>query len=289
MADKSYSLKLTEYESNLQKEIIQLEKENSELYAPFLQNAKKQYAFGHYLLNEEKVFDDLPNGYKILLRKVMSDILVLQSSVVLGSIEQSYNIIRTILESYVNLVYINTDFEVNMRYYENHKYFSQYQRVQEQLEDPLYTNNPATLRFLTNKEITSRKKYDSIKDDYKNKAPWYSVPLSNILSSNPNLTEKEKSSIKKKRMNFKDLCEFTNNDNMYKTLYPSTSNVAHSTSLTENLSILDKQSRLETIGGLLTVSVQMLNSMIVIGLDRGIEKGCYKCRTYRRMFKSETA
>ncbi|MEH7320192.1 hypothetical protein V7113_25230, partial [Priestia megaterium] len=71
---------LEEYSNNLEKEISVLREKRCISYKPLLESLKKQYAFAHFLMYKESVFDTMPQGYKTLLSKALSDVLVIHST-----------------------------------------------------------------------------------------------------------------------------------------------------------------------------------------------------------------
>ncbi|MFE4029123.1 DUF5677 domain-containing protein [Priestia sp. YIM B13551] len=277
----TFSEELEEYCINLEKENTALREQRMKFYEQILQNLNKQYAFAHFLMHKEKVFDTLPQGYKTLLSKALSDVMVIQNTATLGCVAQGYNILRSLFEAYANLMFINKDFEVRMKHYEGYTIFTQYHQLQKDKHHRVYKNNPNFIRYLKQMEGPLLEKYNSIKDNYKENKDWYFFLLSQDINDIPTLTEKEK---KQKRKNFKTLCEIIGNEEIYKILYPSTSNAAHATSLVQNLESPNVDSHASTVVTLLTLSAQFLNQMILVGLERQAESGHEECKKYCDMF-----
>jgi len=268
---------LEEYSDNLEKEIAVLQEKRCISYKPLLESLKKQYAFAHFLMYEESVFDTMSQGYKTLLSKALSDVLVIHSTVTIGCVTQSYNIVRSLFETYVNLMYINKNFEANMKYYEDYTIFAQYHKLEEHKNDPDYKYDPYFIQFKNRTEGPLHEKYSFIENNYKERKDWYFIPLSEDIKNHPDLTDREK---KKKNINFKTLCEITGNEKMYQKLYPSTSNAAHSTSLAHNLQSQSVASQAGTVISLVNLSIHLLSQMLLVGLNRQIETGHEECEKY---------
>lgn len=233
------------------------------------------YIFVNFLVAEKSVFNEMPDGFKMLLSKASLDLFAIYNTLSSGCMSQSLTLVRSLFESSVNLTYINRDFDRLMEYYLNHKDFLAYHK---------WIDEKELFNFPIEKEEEIVQKYESIKMNYNKRGPWYEIPLLKDMEEHRTFTH-----LKRKRATFKAMCIVTEQEEFYNRLYSTMSESVHGSSLIGSLFINEKNNisiapRYDTfyIDSTSAFAIMFLHNMVSIGLKRQIEKGFTEYTNYFR-------
>lgn len=231
------------------------------------------YIFVNFLVDEKNVFNDMPEGFKVLLSKASLDLFAVYSTISSGCINQSLAIVRSLFESSVYLTYINRDFDKLLYLYQNHKDFLAYHK---------WNQDKELLNFTKAHEAAIAKKYESIKNNYKKRGPWYEYPLLEDMKNHNSYKD-----IKKKRATFKAMCVITGNEELYNRLYVTMSESVHGSSLTGSLFKNEKDHISMApnfspfyINTTAAFAIAFLHNMVTVGLKNQIDKGHTEYSSY---------
>ncbi|MDR4927239.1 DUF5677 domain-containing protein [Peribacillus simplex] len=275
MTENSFSQEFLPYNDNLIKVIDKTIQKGRDENKDTLYFLRGYYIFVNFLVDEKNVFNDMPDGFKVLLSKASLDLFAIYNTISSGCMSQSLTLVRSLFESSVYLTYINRDFEKLLEFYQNYKDFLAYHKWNQEKE--LFD-----LPKETEEEIVQ--KYESIKNNYSKRGPWYERPLLKDMEEHIAFNH-----MKKKRATFRAMCVITGNEEFYNRLYSTMSESVHGSSLIGSLFINEKDNISMApnfspfyIDTTAAFAILFLHNMVSIGLNNQIEKGHSEYLSYLR-------
>lgn len=240
---------------------------------------KGYYIFVNFLVAEKDVFNDMPDGFKVLLSKASLDLFAIYNTVSAGCMSQALTLVRSLFESSVYLTYIDRDYQKHLKYYENYKDFLAYHKWKEE---------KGSFDFPKEKEDEIVRKYNAIKADYDKRGAWYKHPLLEDMKKHPAFRHQ-----KKKFPTFKAMCIITENEELYKRLYSTMSESVHGSSIIgklflnekDNISIAPNFSTFYT-NTTSAFAILFLHNIVSIGLTKQINKGHSEYEDYLNYSKA---
>lgn len=170
------------------------------------------YLFLMYIADCNLLYET-DNGIKTIISKVVNDEFAILSCLKAGCIYQASILLRTLLESLVNIAFIYQDFENRISLFNDHSHFEKYIKSQ---EDPTIVPD--------HEKDSLGKKYITIKDKFVRSKSWYYKTVLEIIRRDPRFTRNAQPSLK-------TLSKLTGYEDYYKSVYSSLSLAVHNSSL----------------------------------------------------------
>lgn len=263
MSDNPFLKEFIPYNSDLSKVLDLTQKKGREKHADTLDFLRGYYIFVNFLVDEKNIFNEMPEGFKVLLSKGSLDLFAIYNTLSSGCMNQSLTLIRSLFESSVYLTYINRDFDSMMQYYHNYQYFTGYHKWKQNKD--LFNSSPKEIERIV-------KIYNRVKNDYKLGGNWYDTPLLKDIENNPALFPNKAN--KKQRATFRAMCIITEQEENYKKLYSTMSESVHGSSLIGSL-FINEQKNISMapsfdsfyIESSTAFAILFLHNMISVGLN----------------------